>query len=59
MIAGRNLPGLMEIALLQHLPLTGAARYAISTLSRYAILILGIVASSSAIGLRWSAFNGW
>ncbi|MCC6507877.1 MAG: mechanosensitive ion channel [Pirellulaceae bacterium] len=56
-IAGRNLPGLMEIALLQHLPLTGAARYAISTLSRYAILILGIVASSSAIGLRWSSIQ--
>ena len=56
-IAGRNLPGLMEIALLQHLPLTGAARYAISTLSRYAILILGVVASSSAIGLRWSSIQ--
>ncbi len=56
-IAGRNLPGLMEIALLQHLPLTGAARYAITTLSKYAIMILGIVASSSAIGLRWSSIQ--
>lgn len=56
-IAGRNLPGLMEIALLQHLPLTGAARYAISTLSRYTILIIGVVASSSAIGLRWSSIQ--
>lgn len=56
-IASRNLPGLMEIALLQHLPLTGAARYAISTLSRYTILILGVVASSSAIGLRWSSIQ--
>lgn len=56
-IAGRNLPGLMEIALLQHLPLTGAARYAISTLSRYAIFILGIVASSSVLGLRWSSIQ--
>ena len=56
-IAGRNLPGLMEIALLQHLPLTGAARYAISTLSRYAIFILGIVASSSTLGLRWSSIQ--
>jgi potassium-dependent mechanosensitive channel len=52
-IAARNLPGLMEIALLQHLPLTGAARYAISTLSRYTILFLGIAMVSSAIGLRW------
>ncbi len=56
-IAGRNLPGLMEIALLQHLPLTGAARYAISTLSRYVIVILGVIASSSAIGLRWSSIQ--
>ncbi|MFO1065466.1 MAG: mechanosensitive ion channel [Pirellulales bacterium] len=54
-IAARNLPGLMEIALLQHLPLTGAARYAISTLSRYAILFLGIIGVSSAIGLRWQS----
>ena len=56
-IAGRNLPGLMEIALLQHLPLTGAARYAITTVSCYAILAMGTIAVSSTIGLRWSSIQ--
>ena len=56
-IAGRNLPGLMEIALLQHLPLTGAARYAITTISCYAILAIGTVIVSSTIGLRWSSIQ--
>lgn len=56
-IAARNLPGLLEIALLQHLPITNAARYAISTLSRYAILFVGIFAASSTIGLRWASIQ--
>lgn len=56
-IAGRNFPGLMEIALLQHLPLTGAARYAITTLSRYAIIFIGIIAVSNTIGLQWQSIQ--
>ncbi len=54
-IAGRNLPGLLEIALLQHLPITNAARYAVITLSRYAIFAIGIISASATIGLRWSS----
>lgn len=53
-IAGRNVPGLLEIVLLQHLPLTSAARYAITSISRYVIIGLGIVIASSTLGLRWS-----
>lgn len=56
-IAGRNLPGLLEIAFLQHLPLTNAVRYAITTLSRYAIFALGILIISSIFSLHWSSIQ--
>ena len=56
-ISGRNVPGLLEIAFLQHLPLTGAARYAITTLSRYAIFGLGIIVVASVIGLKWHSIQ--
>ncbi len=56
-ISGRNVPGLLEIALLQHLPLTNGARYAITTLSRYAIFALGIIMIASIIGLQWGSIQ--
>ncbi len=57
LVAARNLPGLLEIALLQHLPLENAVRYAIATLSRYAIFVLGIAVTFNSIGVRWSSIQ--
>jgi potassium-dependent mechanosensitive channel len=51
--AARNIPGLLEVTLLQNLPLDNATRYAISTLSRYAILLVGLLMTSQLLGLRW------
>lgn len=56
-IASRNLPGLMEIALLQNLPLDKAMRYAITSISSYAILILGVVFVLGSLGLRWASIQ--
>lgn len=56
-IAGRNVPGLLEIALLQHLPITSAVRYAITTLSRYTIVFVGILLLFNTIGLRWASIQ--
>ena len=56
-IAGRNVPGLLEIALLQHLPITSAVRYAITTLSRYTIVFVGILFLFNTIGLRWASIQ--
>lgn len=56
-VATRNVPGLLEIAFLQHLPLTKAARYAITTLARYAIVGVGIFLASYTIGLKWSSIQ--
>jgi potassium efflux system protein len=52
-IAGRNLPGLLEIAILQQLPIDSSIRYAITTLGRYAITIAGIIATASLLGITW------
>ncbi len=53
-IAAKNLPGLMEIAILQHLPLQAGERYAITTTTRYVIVILAIVFVAGELGVGWS-----
>ncbi len=56
-IAFRNLPGLIEILVLQRLPLDAGSRYALSTVLRYLIVALGIIAAFSAIKLDWSSIQ--
>jgi potassium efflux system protein len=50
----RNIPGVLEIMVLQRLPLSPGGRYTTRTLVRYAILILGIMLTFDAIGIGWS-----
>ncbi len=52
-IAGRNLPGLLEVILLNRLPMDPGARYAYSTVCRYAITAIGIIFVFNKIGIRW------
>ncbi|MGK0484277.1 MAG: potassium efflux system protein, partial [Planctomycetota bacterium] len=52
-VAVRNLPALLELALLQRLPLDSGARYAITTILRYLILVVGVTAVSGAVGIGW------
>ncbi len=54
-IAARNVPGLLEIVLLEHLPLETAVRYAITTLSRYAITIIGLLVICAMLGITWGS----
>ncbi len=54
LVAARNLPGLLEITVLTRLPLKHGERYAISTVMRYIIIILGIAGSFRQIGIGWS-----
>jgi potassium efflux system protein len=51
-IAARNIPGLLEISL-QRLPLDSGSRYALSTLCRYAVVILGSTAAFNALDIGW------
>ncbi len=53
-VVSRNLPGLMEIAVLRHLELQPGGRYTINTLLRYAIITVGVVSILSIIGWNWS-----
>jgi potassium efflux system protein len=54
MIAAKNIPGLLEMAVLQHLPFDAGARYAVATVSRYAIFLLGLLLCCSTLGVSWS-----
>lgn len=51
--AARNVPGLLEISVLQRLPLDASSRYATTTITRYLITLLGIVLVSNVIGIGW------
>ena len=55
LVASRNVPGLMEIVVLQRLPLDAGARYAASTVSRYLIVVTGFLLGFRAIGIGWSS----
>lgn len=52
-VAGSNLPGLLEIAVLQKLPFQQAGRYAITTISRYLILIIGVIMAFGVLEIGW------
>jgi potassium efflux system protein len=53
-IASKNLPGLMEIAILQRLKLQPGSRYAIITITRYIVVTVGIISVLNIIGWNWS-----
>jgi len=52
-VAAKNIPGLLEIAALQYLPLEPAVRFAITRVCRYAITVVGIILAFNAIGVGW------
>ncbi|UYV11694.1 MAG: mechanosensitive ion channel [Phycisphaera sp.] len=53
-VLARNLPGLLEITILKRLPLDSGARFAVTSILRYFIGIIGILLAFSAIGIGWS-----
>jgi potassium efflux system protein len=56
-LAIRNIPGLLELTLLQRLPLDAGARYAITTCFRYLITIIGVVFAFRTVGIEWSQYQ--
>ena len=50
----RNAPGLIDILILQRLPLDPSFKFAITMMCRYAILVVGILLIFSEIGFSWS-----
>ena len=54
-VAGRNIPGLLELSVLEHLPMDNGGRNAITTLCRYALLTTGLILSAKIVGIGWSS----
>lgn len=50
----RNLPALLELAILQHLDLSPGTGYAISTITKYILMLIGGMVAFSMIGVDWS-----
>ncbi|WP_279051405.1 miniconductance mechanosensitive channel MscM [Cedecea davisae] len=50
----RNMPALLELAILQHLDLTPGTGYAITTITKYLLLLIGGLVGFSMIGIEWS-----
>jgi len=53
-VGARNLPGLVEIGLLSRAGVDAGARYAITSVLRYAIVGAGALIGLGLLGLRWS-----
>ena len=53
-IVARNVPGLLEIIILRRLPLDRGVRFAIITICRYILVVVGVVLALTEIGIGWS-----
>lgn len=53
-VLATNIPGLLEITVLQRLHMDAGGRFAVTTLARYVIVVLGLVLTFNAIGIGWS-----
>jgi potassium efflux system protein len=56
-VSARNLPGLLEITVLNRLSMDAGARYAMTTICRYAIFAIGVIVTFEAIGFSWSSLQ--
>ncbi|WP_231943727.1 mechanosensitive ion channel domain-containing protein [Aeoliella mucimassa] len=56
-VAVRDLPSLLELVILQHLPIDSGVRYATATLARYSLLAIGIVVSAAALGIDGTSIS--
>ena len=54
MMIATNLPGLLELTILQRLELTSGTGYAITTVTRYLVLFVGSLIGFNTLGVEWS-----
>ncbi len=54
-VLSRNLPGLLEVTLLDRMPLDRGGKYAISVVCRYFVAIAGCVLAARHMGFEWSS----
>ena len=53
--AVRNIPGILEVTVLQRTRLDAGARYAASAILRYALAVIGFVLAVQMMGVTWSS----
>lgn len=51
--AARNIPGALEIAVLQRTALAAGERYAVKTIMRYILVAFGVALAFGAVGITW------
>lgn len=56
-VAARDFPGLLEFVVLQHLPFDTGARYAFTSICRYLLVVVGVVAAGYAVGITWNSIQ--
>ncbi|ABV88864.1 mechanosensitive ion channel domain-containing protein [Shewanella pealeana] len=54
MMIATNLPGLIELTILQRLDLSQGTGFALTTVSRYLVVMFGVLAGFSTLGMEWS-----
>ena len=54
-VLSRNLPGLLELTLIDRLPFDKGGRYAISFVVRYLVGLLGILLACKILGFSWNS----
>lgn len=54
----KNLPGLIEVLILQRLKVDAGIRFAITTTARYLVIAAGVMIISSMVGMEWEKL-GW
>ena len=55
LLVARNLPAVLELTLLQRLPVSRGAAYAIKAVSQYTVALLGVLLIFNSLGLQWSS----
>ena len=53
-VAVKNIPGLLEITILQRLPIDAGGRFAATAITRYVITVVGVIIAFAQIGIGWS-----
>ena len=54
LLAAKNLPGLLELLALRHLELSPGTGYAITTLLKYSLILIGVMIAIGQFGVQWS-----
>ena len=53
----RNMPGMLELLLLQRLPMDAGARYAVTSIFRYVLLVVGVIFALGYLKIPWSKYS--